>query len=264
MTTQSFLKLLIGTQIFWYVAIPIAQAVTPKLDSSSQGGLSPVSPVEEAITAQDLNRSLQVNFTTSDAQVLEDLVQTAVRNSADVREARLAIGIAPWAESVSLGVSRSSFQAEITDAIDRLTGDSGGSSSDSISVDIAVQPLSIIYGFLQQPALRSRFREARRQTRLAVIQGYVGYIQARQAARIAEGQLQQTTANAQSLQSLQATSSLLSTSSNLATNPEYVAAATETLEAKANELVALETLSAIVGLSPEDTLQIIDTGAVQK
>jgi hypothetical protein len=207
---------------------------------------------------------LQSEVTLGDQQVMEELISIAVRNAPAVRDARAAMGIAPFVDAFLFEISPSRLSSTLSDASDPVLAIPYSYSDTSTTTTFTFNPIQLINGIQQMPALQSHLRDAEQQTRLAVIQNYVAYVQAQQASSVATRQL--NTVVAAALEQSQVASSQLDqipASSVLANNEDYIAAATESLAANSDEMVALETLAAVVGMPSQEMLTMIETTVTQ-
>jgi outer membrane protein TolC len=177
--------------------------------------------------------TLQTDLTDRDLQTLERLISIAQTTSVPVKEAQAGLSFAPFNEAIVLSINKG------------LSGDNGDLSDDDngqssgLSAELSIDLIRVISTFEAMPARRAQFHNAQRQTRLAVTQAYIAYIQARQVRSIAQYRMQRFGKAKQHL-----------------ANTEYVTAATELLTANSNERIALESLAAVVGRSIQEILLI--------
>jgi hypothetical protein len=261
---------LAGTALFGIAPSVLAQPLTADNISVNQSTtLEPVTPldaiaqlnaiaqVQQAQAEEPADAPLQTEFTPTDAQVMEELVSIAVRNAPVVRDARAAMGVAPFVDALLVEIAPSWLSSSLTDSSDPALANYN-TSDNSTTVTVTFNPVQLANGIQQQPALRSHLRDAKRQTRLAVMQNYVAYVQARQSATVAQRRLNTVVASVLE-QSRVASVQLeqIPSSSILANNEDYIAAATETLAANSDEMVALETLATTVGMSAQETLTLM-------
>ncbi|MFN6539135.1 MAG: hypothetical protein RM021_022670 [Nostoc sp. EkiNYC01] len=204
----------------------------------------PVLASEDKSNSTNQPYLLQTEITQQDLKIIEQLVTIAERNSAQVLETKAAMGLNAFRDIVSIELS------PVLTTISTLP-DSSSEHSNSFSLTVTVDPIKFIGTFGQLPVLRSRWKEARQQKRLAIVQYYVGYLQSRQAALIATYKMQKFTEI--SLHS-QVTSP---ENINHLGNQDYVSAVTSMLDTNTRQRLALEELAACVGLSPEETIAII-------
>lgn len=147
--------------------------------------------------ASAVNQPLQSEFTSADMAVLEELIEIAQDNSFIVRDARYARGLSRFKDAIDIDIvagSTSDF-AHST----RTSGSSSNDITDTQGLTITIDPVYVISAFQQERSLIARVRETRNQTRVAVIQNYIAYVQARQAASIASRQLNTVVASLPSL-----------------------------------------------------------------
>jgi hypothetical protein len=200
---------------------------------------------------------LQSEMTPEDQQVMEELVSIAVSNAPAVRDARAAMGVAPFLDAFVVEIAPSRISSTLSDA--SVQEESYGFSDSSTTSTFTFNPVQLINGIQQMPALQSHLRDAEQQTRVSVVQSYVAYVQARQTATISSRQLDTVVATIlQESQIASADLEQVPINSVLANNDDYIAAATESLVANSDEMVALETLAATVGMPTQDMLTVIE------
>ncbi|TFI55077.1 hypothetical protein BLD44_006955 [Mastigocladus laminosus UU774] len=193
---------------------------------------------------------LQTQISERDLKIIEQLVAIAQHNSAQVQETKAAMGLAAFSDIVSLEISPSHSTTNYTSP--NVSSESG----QTLSFTITVDPIKFLSIFRQQPVMQARWNEARNQKRVAVLQYYFAYLQARQATKIASYQMQKFT-HSSSIVSLHSQTNSSFRANNLA-NPEYVAAATEMLKTNAQERIALEELATCVGLSLQAIITLMN------
>ncbi|NEQ27268.1 MAG: hypothetical protein F6K28_51325, partial [Microcoleus sp. SIO2G3] len=185
-------------------------------------------------------------------------------NSFAVRDARYARGLSRFKDAIMIEAVLGST-SDFTHS--PRHSNSSNDITDTQGLTITIDPVYLISAFQQERSLIARVREARNQTRVSVIQNYVAYVQAHQAATLASRQLDTVVASLPQVPPIQVASALLQPSSvpisHLASNPDYVAAANQALAANGEEMIALETLAATVGLPPEETLAVIQETIAQ-
>ncbi|MEH2281350.1 MAG: hypothetical protein V7K90_08400 [Nostoc sp.] len=191
---------------------------------------------------------LQTEITQQDLKIIEQLVAIAERNSAQVLETKAAMGLNAFKDVVAIELSPALTTSS-------TSPDSLSERSNSFSLTVTVDPIKFIGTFQQLPVLQARWQEARQQKRLAIVQYYVAYLQARQASLIASYQIQKFTGGS-SIASLDSQGTFPKNVNHLA-NPDYVAAATAMLEANTRERLTLEELAACIGLSLQEMTAII-------
>lgn len=134
--------------------------------------------------------------------------------------------------------------------------DSSSVNENSFSFTITIDPIKLVSTFVQLPIMEARWNEAKHQKRVAVMQYYIAYLQARQTAKIAAYRMQKFT-QGNRIANLDSQGTPSDTAIHLA-NPNYVAAATEMLNRNTRERMALEELAACVGLSSQAMTTIIN------
>jgi hypothetical protein len=184
---------------------------------------------------------IQTTLTEDDRAILDVLVQRAYTRSASIRELRTE-QIVPLLESVEI-------EAQV---------------SPNQETEIILQPINLLSGLFQQPALSARLREERAEIRAAVLEVYVAYLRARQASYLAQLTLEEATAEiaepsvarGEESQLLVVTqhSTIPPAQRELAHNRDYVEAANELFTAQTDEIMALERLSGLVAMTPQETL----------
>ncbi|MDZ8262265.1 hypothetical protein [Nostoc sp. ChiQUE01b] len=207
----------------------------------------PVVASEDKSSSSNQPNLLQTEITQQDLKIIEQLVAIAERNSAQVLETKAAMGLNAFRDVVAI---------ELSPALTTISTspDSPSERSNSFSLTVTVDPIKFISTFGQLPVLQARWKEARQQKRLAIVQYYVAYLQARQAALIATYQIQKFTGSS-NIASLYSQTTFPKNVNHLA-NPDYVAAATSMLEANTRERLTLEELAACVGLSSQEMAAI--------
>ncbi|RUR82992.1 hypothetical protein PCC6912_23660 [Chlorogloeopsis fritschii PCC 6912] len=191
---------------------------------------------------------LQTEITQQDLKIIEQLVAIAERNSAEVLETKAAMGLNAFTDVVALEFSPS--VATIS-----TSPDDSSERENSFSFTITIDPIKFISTFGQLPVLQARWKQARQQKRLAIVQYYVAYIQARQAALVAAYRMQKFTRGSR-IASI--SSRTTSRENNHLANPDYVAAATSMLDTNTRKRLALEELAACVGISVQELSAMID------
>ncbi|NJM73123.1 MAG: hypothetical protein HC862_24965 [Scytonema sp. RU_4_4] len=192
---------------------------------------------------------LQTHISQRDLKIIEQLVAIAQHNSAQVQETKAAMGLRAFADIVTIEISPSQTTTNYT------SPDASPENERSLSFTITVDPIKFLGSFRQLPVMQARWNEARVQKRVAVVQYYLAYLQARQATLIASYQMQKFTISSP-IASLHSQANSSSNVNNL-TNPEYVAAATQMLKTSAQERIALEELASCVGLSPQAIIALL-------
>ncbi|MBW4688842.1 MAG: hypothetical protein KME40_28085 [Komarekiella atlantica HA4396-MV6] len=200
---------------------------------------------EEKSNPNNEPEPLQTEITQQDIRVIERLVTIAERNSAQVLEAKSAMGLNTFRDVVAIELSPSSSTTSISP-------DSSSERENSFSFTITIDPIKFISTFGQLPVLQARWNEAKQQKRVAVVQYYVAYVQSREAAKVAAYRMQKFTGGSR-IASLRSSRNV-----NHFANPDYVAAATEMLNTNTRERLALEELAACVGLSLQAITNVIN------
>jgi hypothetical protein len=262
-------------------ATPSAEAETSNLPTSNDLDITLFDTLAQQSLAEGLSEGLfesqqaqaespepdgplQSEFTLGDQQAMEELISIAVGNAPAVRDARAAMGIAPFVDAFLFEIAPSRLSSTLSDASDPVLAIPYRYSDTSTTTTFTFNPIQLINGIQQMPALQSHLRDAEQQTRVAVIQNYVAYVQARQSAGVATRQLNTVVASiVEGSQVASAQLDQIPASSILANNEDYIAAATESLAANSDEMVALETLAAVVGMPTQDMLSVIETSFTQ-
>lgn len=210
----------------------------------------------QAIASEDQLHSnvevqpLQTEITQSDLKIIGQLVAIAEHKSATLMEAKTAMGLSSFADVISLELSPSQSTRNYVSA------DVSSENERSFSFTVTVDAIRLINAFVQRPVMEARWNEAKHQKRVIVVQHYLAYIQARQTSKIATYKMQTFIANSR-VAGLNDQTKYKAISNHLA-NPDYVALATEKLNANAREWQTLEELAASVGLSSEAIIPIIN------
>ncbi len=195
--------------------------------------------------------SLQTVITQRDLQIIEHLVTIAQRNSVSVREAKAAMGLSAFEDVVTVELSPS--QTTITT---KGSSDVSSDNERSFSLSITIDPIKVLTAIQKLPLVQARWNEAKGQKRVAVMQHYVTYLQARQASKIAAYRMQKFI-EGDHVASVHSRASTTHVSNHIA-NPNYVAVATEMLNTSTRERLALEELAACVGLSYQAMIAVIN------
>ncbi|MBW4426080.1 MAG: hypothetical protein KME50_16920 [Nostoc desertorum CM1-VF14] len=192
---------------------------------------------------------LQTEITQQDLKIIDQLVAIAESNSAQVLETKAAMGLNAFRDVVAI---------ELSPALTTISTspDSSSERENSLSLTVTVDPIKFISTFGQLPVLQARWKEARQQKRLAIVQYYVAYLRASQASLIATYQIQKFTGSSGIASLYSQTTSPKNV--NYLANADYVAAAISMLEANTRERLALEELAACVGLTLQQMTAIIN------
>jgi hypothetical protein len=193
---------------------------------------------------------LQTEISQRDIKIIEQLVAIAQRNSAQVQETKAAMGLGAFVDIMSVELSPSQSITNYT--LPGVSSEEG----QSFSLTITVDPLKLFSTISQMPLRQARWSEAKQQKRIAVVQHYLAYLQARQITKISAYRMHKLT-EALSVASINYRVGSPRKVYHLS-NPEYVAAATEMLSSNAREQLALEELAACIGLSPQATTDVIN------
>jgi hypothetical protein len=193
---------------------------------------------------------LQTQISQRDMEIIECLVEIAQRNSPQVREVRTGMGLSGFNDIVSIEIASYLTNRKY------ISSTPSSEDEDGISATITIDPIKLVNISKRQGIAKARWQEAKKQKRVAVVQYYLAYVQARQTAKIATHKMKKmigsvTVANISSQE-------ILSAKVNHLDNPDYVAVATELLNANTHERIALEELAACVGLSPEEAIAIFN------
>jgi hypothetical protein len=201
-------------------------------------------------------KTLQTEITHQDLAIIEQLVTIAQRHSAEVLDAKTALGFSAFQDTVSLELEPSfSFG---TSNEEYANSYSEGSFSSTITID----PMRLISVFQQMPALRARLKQTKKQKRVEVVKFYIAYIQARQAIQIMSDRMHAVTDDS-CMKDLKLNSISAKPTQNL-TNKEYSDIAVELLNANGRTRIALEELAACVGLSPQETGVILESSVLKQ
>ncbi|BAY10159.1 hypothetical protein [Calothrix sp. NIES-2098] len=197
---------------------------------------------------------LQTEISDRDLKIIEQLVAIAQHRSSQVREAKAAMGWSAFTNVLSLEFSPS--QTTTNYNLPELAAES----ESSFGISMTIDPIRLLNVIQELPLRTARWQEAKQQKRLAVLQFYLAYLQARQAKKIAAYRMQQlAVAEAKTGQIASVNSQVNIPHQVSLANPNYVAAATEMLNTNARERLALEELAACVGLSSQATITLLET-----
>ncbi len=193
------------------------------------------------------SQPLQSELRKRDLKLIDILFAIACKNSSAVREARKATGIRAFEDVVSVELSPSR-------GLINYKGSDGSSSEQeqSFSISVTLDPIKLITVFDKISVLDTRYHETMRQKRLEVVQRYIAYLQAQQLSIIAAHKMQEFNNGAN------ATAKNAPATKKLLSNSEYITVTTEMLNTNSRERLALEELAATIGLSPEQTLIILE------
>ncbi|MDZ7960258.1 MAG: hypothetical protein RMY34_20640 [Aulosira sp. DedQUE10] len=195
---------------------------------------------------------LQTEISDRDLKIIEQLVAIAQRQSSQVQEAKAAMGWSAFTDVLSVEFSPS--QTTINYNLPDLASESESSFAISMSID----PIRLLNIIQQLPMREARWHEAKQQKRVAVVQSYFAYLQARQATKIAAYRMQQLALVGAKTERIASVNSQVTFPHQVSlANPDYVAAATEMLNTNARERLALEELAACVGLSSKATMTLL-------
>ncbi len=196
---------------------------------------------------------LQTEISQRDIKIIEQLEAIAQGNSSQVQETKAAMGLGAFVDIMSVELSPSQSTTNYT--LPEVSSEVG----QSFSLTITVDPIKLFSTISQAPLRQARWSEAKQQKRIAVVQYYLAYIQARQTAKISAYRMHQL-AGGSSIASVKFPNhpATFPHQTNKLSNPEYVAAATEMLSSNAREQLALEELAACIGLSPSATIALIN------
>ncbi|UKO95900.1 hypothetical protein L6494_14575 [Nostoc sp. UHCC 0870] len=198
-----------------------------------------IASVDSILSNQQLE-TLQIEITPQDIKNIDNLVTVAEGNSPQIREAKAAIGLSTFNDVMSISLSASR----------------DNSSSEEYYISLTINPIRLLTATQQSSVVEARWLEEKRQKRVAVVQYYVEYLQARQASKVAAYQMQKFASDSR-IASVD-TQNQPQKAINHIGNADYVAAAKEMLNTNTRERVTLEQLAASVGLSPKATTTIIN------
>lgn len=197
---------------------------------------------------------LQTEISDRDLKIIEQLVAIAQRQSSQVQEAKAAMGWSAFTDVLSVEFSPS--QTKTNYNLPDVTSEN----QRSFAIAMTIDPIKLLNIIQQLPIRKTRWHEVKQQKRVAVVQYYLAYLQARQATKIAAYQMQQLAlagAKTERIASVNSQVTLPDQVSQMA-NPEYVAAATQMLNTNARDRLALEELAACVGLSSQATIKLLE------
>jgi hypothetical protein len=210
---------------------------------------------EDKQVRNDEPQILQTEISDRDLKIIEKLTTIAQRQSSQVQEAKNAMGLNAFTDILSIEFSPS--QTTINSALP----DTLAESENSFSITMTIDPIKLLGSIQELPLRKTRWQEAKQQKRVLVVQHYLAYLQARQAKRIATYRMQQFALVSTKTKRIASLNSQVNSSSKVSylANSDYVAIATDMLNANAREHLTLEELAACVGLSSQATITLIET-----
>ncbi len=228
---------------------PAEPLVSGNAKSIRERTLQSVNASEQNLHPTKVLEPLQTQISQRDMKIIEQLVAIAQGNSAQVRETKAGMGLNAFTDVVTIEILPSLTNRKY------ISSSPSSENENSLSATITIDPIKLINTFTQQPIVVARWQEAKKQKRVAVVQYYLAYLQARQATQIATHKMKKFThATVTSIPARTSTEANI----HQIDNSDYVTAATEMLGANTRERVALEELAACVGLSPEQAIAIVN------
>ncbi|WP_404791140.1 hypothetical protein [Altericista sp. CCNU0014] len=199
---------------------------------------------------------MQTEITHQDLAIIEQLFTIAQRHSAEVLDAKTALGFSAFQDTVSLELEPSFSLSTSNEEY------ANSYSEGSFSSTIAIDPIRLISIFQRMPALRARLKQTKKQKRVEVVKFYIAYIQARQAIQIMSDRMQTVTDDS-CTKDLKLNSISAKPTQHLS-NKEHSDIAVELLNANGRTRIALEELAACVGLSPQETRTILENSVLKQ
>jgi hypothetical protein len=200
-------------------------------------------------------KKIQTEITHQDIAIIDQLVTIAQRHSADILDAKTALGFSAFEDTVSLELEPSfsigTSNEEYTESY------SEGNFSSTITID----PIRLISVFQKMPALRARLKQSKKQKRVEVVKFYIAYIQALQVVQVMSNRMQAITGDS-CIGGFKSNSTSVKATKNVATK-EYADMALEMLNAHGQARIALEELAAAVGLSPQETITTLEDSVLK-
>ncbi|PHM11848.1 hypothetical protein [Nostoc sp. 'Peltigera malacea cyanobiont' DB3992] len=197
---------------------------------------------------------LQTEISDRDLKIIEQLVAIALRQSSQIQEAKAAMGWGAFTDvlSVEFSPSQSTIDYNLPDLVSE--------SERSFAIAMTIDPIKVLSIIQQLPIREARWHEVKQQKRVAVVQYYLAYLKARQATKIAAYRMQQLALVGTKTERIASVNSQVTLTDGVSqmANPDYVAAATEMLNANARDRLALEELAACVGLSSQATITLLE------
>jgi hypothetical protein len=187
--------------------------------------------------------TIQTTLSEADYAAVAELAQISQNNAAVIREIR-ADQLTPMIESL---------------VIEMPLGNDD-------ETEITLEPITLLAGLIQQPALSARLREERNNQRILVLEHYVAYLLAQQEWHLANLVFNDAVAELGITRVASESLSLgegIAFNEELAFNQDYVYFANEMFSARLDAIVALESLASVVGISPEEVLSILTEYRVQ-
>ncbi|MEH2288137.1 hypothetical protein [Nostoc sp.] len=236
---------LIGCLYSWKIVLAIALTSLPLPALSENKQLNNYQP-----------QILQTEISDRDLKIIEQLVAIAQHQSSQVQEAKAAMGWGAFTDVLSVELSPSQSK------IDYNLPEIASESQRGFAIAMTIDPIKLLNITQQLPIREARWHEVKQQKRVAVVQYYLTYLQARQAVKIATYRMQQLALLRAKTERI-ATVNSPGTLNHLA-NPDYVAAATEMLNTNARDRLALEELAACVGLSSHATITLLEASIFEQ
>lgn len=178
---------------------------------------------------------LQTEISDRDLKIIEQLVAIAQRQSSQVQEAKAAMGWSAFTDVLSIEFSPSQTTTNYN------LPDLASENERSLSITMTIDPIKLLNIIQQLPMRKARWHEAKQQKRVAVVQYYLAYLQARQATKIAAYRMQQLGLVGAKTERIASVNSQVTFPHQVSlANSDYVAAAKEMLNTNAREHLALE------------------------
>lgn len=199
------------------------------------------------------HRVLETVFGPTDLAALEQLVAAAQESSPEVLEA---------SRTVELAAAAVEPLGRLAQALDvRASGNVAGSlytqASPSYSISVSLDVVGLLEVPDEREVLARRLATARAQTRVQVVEAFTAYVVARNAAESAAQALESAEAQFRVVSSrLEVQEATLS--DQIGARSSVGSAAVTLLSANAEVIVTLERLAAVVGLSAEETLALME------
>lgn len=197
-------------------------------------------------------QTLDIVFDTEDKATLEQLVTLAQENDLTVIEAKQDLRSGEFANSTS---------GRVTDSLSVNAGtglqtDFYGQAAPSLSVSVSLDVMEL---FREQDttALDARVKAAKESARLRTVEAFVGYKVATESAEAAARALDAAQASLE-VANVRLEAGAEVAASQIASQSAVANSAIDLLTANGTVIVALEKLSSVTGISPEQTAVMLD------
>ena len=196
-------------------------------------------------------QSLEIVFTAEDTTKLEQLVEIAQANDLGVIEAEQELRSGEYADSTSGRVT----EALSVSAGTGLSGDMYGQVAPNYSVSVSLDVMDL-FKPQDTTSLSARVKAAKEAARLRTVEAFVGWKVATQSAQAASHALEAAEATLE-VTTIRVDAGADVAASQLAAQSAVASAARDLLTANGQVIVAVETVSSVVGTTPERVLALL-------